>query len=63
MTNFEIKQKIDNNNDLIKSLLNPNIYTLNNTIRELLEENAELQAECTHDFVDGWCLYCYKEEL
>ena len=39
MTQLEIKEKIDANNKVIESLLNPNMFTLNNTIKELLKEN------------------------
>jgi hypothetical protein len=62
MTNLEIKQKIDENNKIIETLLNPNMFTLNNVIKDLLIENGELQAQCTHNFVDGYCEYCQKEE-
>ena len=62
MTNLEIKEKIDANNKLIETLLNPGTFALNNTIKDLLIENDTLQAQCTHNFVDGYCEYCYKEE-
>lgn len=62
MTNLEIKEAIDRNNKLIESLLNPSMFTLNNSIKDLLAENAELQKQCTHNFVDGFCEYCYMEE-
>lgn len=62
MTNLEIKEKIDANNKLIETILNPTAFTLNNTVKELLKENDELQAQCTHNFVDGYCEYCYMEE-
>ena len=62
MTNLEIKQKIDTNNHVIETLLSPSEFTLNNTIRDLLKENDELQQQCTHNFVDGYCEYCYMEE-
>ena len=62
MTNLEIKQKIDANNKLIETLLNPSMFTLNNTVKDLLKENDALQAQCTHSFVDGYCEYCYVEE-
>lgn len=61
MTNLEIKEKIDSNNKLIENLLNPSEFILNNTIKELLKENDELQNKCTHSFLDGYCEYCYKE--
>jgi hypothetical protein len=62
MTNLEIKEKIDANNKLIESILNPSVFTLNNAVRDLLAENAELQTKCTHSFVDGYCEYCYCTE-
>lgn len=62
MTNLEIKTQIDRNNTIIKGLLDPSNFVLNNTIKSLLEENDYLQKQCTHNFVDGYCEYCYKEE-
>ena len=53
MTNLEIKQKIDTNNKLIETILSPSEFTLNNTVRDLIAENAELQKQCTHNFIDG----------
>ena len=55
MTNLEIKEKIDANNKLIETLLNPTAFTLNNTVKDLLKENDELQAQCTHNFVFNAC--------
>ena len=34
-----IKEKIDENNKIIESLMTPNQFTLNNTIAKLLKEN------------------------
>ena len=62
MTQLQIKEKIDANNKIIESLLNPSMFTLNNTIKDLLTENDELQRQCQHNFVDGYCEYCYMEE-
>lgn len=62
MNNQQIKEKIDWNNRQIESLLNPNIFTLNNAVSELLKENDKLQELCTHEFEDGYCKYCYKGE-
>ena len=62
MTNLEIKEKIDQNNKIIETLFSPNIFTLNNAVSELLKENDELQKQCTHSFIDGYCEYCYLEE-
>ena len=62
MTNLEIHNKIDANNKIIESVFSPNIFTLNNTVKDLLKENEELQKQCTHEFQEGYCIYCYKEE-
>ena len=62
MTNLEIKEKIYINNKIIETILSPSEFTLNNTVRDLIAENAELQKQCTHNFVDGYCEYCYMEE-
>lgn len=59
MTNLEIKEQIDRNNKLIKEVMNPSEFTLNNTIAELLAENKRLQSMCNHNFVEGYCEYCY----
>ena len=34
-------------------------FTLNNTVAELLAENRRLQSMCNHNFVEGFCEYCY----
>lgn len=62
MSNQEIHEKIEANNDIIQSIMTPNVYTLNNTVAALIKENRELQKQCTHEFIDGYCHYCYLEE-
>jgi hypothetical protein len=62
MTQLQIKEAIDKNNALIEQLINPSQFTLNNAVRELLNQNAELQKQCKHSFVDGFCEYCYLME-
>ena len=62
MTQLEIKEAIDRNNKLIEQLINPSQFTLNNSVRELLNQNAELQKQCEHSFIDGFCEYCYLME-
>lgn len=61
MSNLEIKKRIDANNKIISKLFAPNIFTLNNTVSELLNENERLQKQCIHEYEDGFCIYCYKE--
>lgn len=62
MQGLEIKRKIDENNKIIESLMTPSVFTLNNTIAELLTENRKLQDECEHVFEEGFCVYCMKME-
>lgn len=62
MLGKDIKMQIDYNNQLIESFLSPNKFVLNNTIAKLLKDNEELQKQCEHNFQDGYCIYCYKEE-
>ena len=62
MTNLEIKQEIDRRNALIREILSPNVFTLNNTVLKLQKEIEVLQNECSHNFIDGYCEYCYKEK-
>lgn len=58
----EIKQKIDDNNAIIESIFRPNQFTLNNTVSALLIENEKLQQQCAHEYEEGYCKYCYKEQ-
>lgn len=58
MTNEEIREKIDANYALIESLLNPSHFVLNKSVRDLLNQNAELQSECKHNFINGTCKFC-----
>ena len=62
MTPEEIKNQIDANNLMIKTLFNSSQFVLNSAISNLLKENNELQKQCTHKFENGKCIYCYLEE-
>jgi hypothetical protein len=62
MTQLQIKEEIDKNNKFIEQLINPSQFTLNNAVRDLLARNTELQHQCEHSFVDGFCEYCYMME-
>lgn len=62
MDNYEIKARIEANAELIEKLFNPFEFTLNTEIKKLLEENKMLQSQCSHEFKDGICIYCYKKE-
>ena len=62
MNGLEIRNRIDYNNKIIGELMTPNFFTLNNTVADLLAENRKLQDECSHEFFDGFCIFCDKLE-
>jgi hypothetical protein len=62
MNNFEIRERIDDNNVRIRELMTPSDFVLNNDVAKLLEENKQLQNKCTHEFYKGVCIYCDKKE-
>lgn len=62
MHRMEIRKRIEENNKIIESLMTPNVFTLNNTIADLITENRELQNQCEHEFEEGFCVYCMKGE-
>lgn len=62
MTQEEIKDKIDFNNQLIESLLKPDFFVLNQQVFSLLKENEALRLECKHEFENGVCKFCGKSE-
>lgn len=62
LSNNEIREKIDNNNRIIESMLRPNFFTLNNIVADLLKENESLQHQCNHQYEEGFCIWCYKQE-
>jgi hypothetical protein len=58
MTKEEIRQKINENYEIIQTNLITETFTLNTTISELLEENEKLRQQCPHEFKNGTCIYC-----
>ena len=62
MTNVEIRRQVDSNNRIMADAMKPNQFILNSVVRDLLKENELLQAQCTHEYQDGYCIYCDKEE-
>lgn len=62
MNNLEIKKQIDANYNLIEKNFKPNCFVLDTETARLMEEISTLQNLCQHNFVDGKCEFCYKEE-
>lgn len=60
MSPSEIKNRIDLLNNQLEQLLQPNKFTLNNLIVEITTEIDKLQSQCEHEYVNNFCIYCYK---
>jgi hypothetical protein len=60
MSPSEIKNRIDLLNDQLEQLLQPNKFTLNNLVVEVTAEIDKLQSQCEHEYVNNFCIYCYK---
>lgn len=58
----QIKNQIDEYNRQIELLLSPNQFTLNNAIVDITNKISQLQQNCPHEFEDGYCNWCYKQE-
>ena len=62
LTNKEIQERIAKNDKTIQEELDPVSFILNEKIQALLEDNKRLRLECTHEFKDGYCIYCGMAE-
>ena len=56
----EIKKRIDTLNQEVEQLMDPTTFVLNPRIGEISHEITELQNQCTHNFVNGICEFCYR---
>ena len=62
MTGEEIREKILFNKQRIEQLFDPGIFVLQEEATKLIEENEHLQSICNHQYENGVCIYCGKEE-
>lgn len=58
MTNDQIRTKINENNKKIEDAICTARFTLDIAINDLLEENSKLRQQCTHEFHNGFCIFC-----
>ena len=58
MTQYQIYQKIQENNALIKKSVQSDTFVLNEAVVKLLDENRALQKKCHHEFEDKTCKWC-----
>ena len=58
MNGIEIREKIIANNKIIEEA-NPTMFTLNQKVKEALDENRRLRSICPHEYDEtGYCIYC-----
>lgn len=58
----EIRKSVDDLNDIIAIHFMPGTFTLNAMAVDAMNKIFELQNECQHEFHDGKCIWCDKEE-
>lgn len=62
MNGFEIFTAISAKKKEIEDIFDPTTFVLNPRVQELEKEINELQNDCPHNYVDGVCEFCGKEE-
>lgn len=62
MTGSEIFSLVTVKRALLEDLIDPTSFVLNPEVETIRKEIEELQKNCPHEFVDGECKYCGKEE-
>lgn len=62
MTGLEIFTRVNANKQKIEELTDYTTFVLNKEVIQLEEEISALQMICKHEFEEGVCKYCGKEE-
>ena len=62
MTGSEIFSLVTVKRALLEDLIDPTSFVLNPEIENVRKEIEELQKNCPHEFINGECKYCGKEE-
>lgn len=62
MTGIEVFNLVKEKKDKIEDLFDPTSFVLNLEVQQLEAEIDELQAQCPHNFTNGVCEFCGKEE-
>lgn len=60
MDKFAIKERVKFIKEAIKNSMDN--FVLNKEIRQYRKELRNLQKNCPHEFINGECVYCGKEE-
>jgi hypothetical protein len=62
MTGLEIYEKVEQKFKRMEELFDPTTFVLNKESKQLEKEIRELQAQCLHEYVNGVCKFCRKEQ-
>ena len=61
MNFYEIREKVNQINTALDQAVSQ--FILNDTaIQKLHEELNDIQTQCSHNFIDGHCIYCDVED-
>lgn len=64
MVQQNIRETINKNNDIIEKSFTLGTFVLNEEAMLAQQQNAQLRQQCSHEFVDGFCVWCdVPEEL
>ena len=58
----EIKTKIDELNEQLETLIVPGTFVLSKKVKNIQDCITNLQGQCKHNFINGVCEFCYKED-
>ena len=62
MTGLDVYSLVTTKRQQIEELIDPTSFVLNPEVEKLQNEIAALQEKCPHDYVEGICMHCGKEE-
>jgi hypothetical protein len=62
MTNQELFTAVMTRKKKLEDIFDPTTFVLNPGVAQLEKEIEDLQAICTHCFIEGVCIHCTKEE-
>lgn len=62
MTNLEIRKNIDACKKRLNELYDPQVFTLIGEIEDIMRELEQVRSQCKHDYIDGYCKWCDKEQ-
>ena len=62
MTGLEIYEKVEQKIKRMEELFDPTAFVLNKESKRLEKEIKELQAQCSHEYVNSVCKFCRKEQ-